>query len=938
MNWIKGVDYPEWMDEASLSTLRKGYLLGEETPKEAMWEISCRVEDYLPGVHREGEISDKLFNYLWKGWICPSTPMWSNFRHKRGASISCFNVAVADSIPSIGFTLSEVMRMTQLGGGTSVYWGDVRARGSNISSGGKTNGTLSFIEIFDTMINKVSQGSSRRGACAVYLPIDHGDIEEFLSIKDNDSPIKSLFSGVCIPDSFITKLYDGDSYSLGIWARLLKSRSEKGLPYLFFTDNANNHYSTPEWYGYKQTNPDYFIKSSNLCIAGDQRVVTSKGYLKAEDLYKLNEDLTLFTGTESVQSSPMLLREENADIYEVLLSNGLKHKITSYHSLPVIDSNNKITKTPCSLLKIGDKVQVQINKGLFGTKDMQDEAFLLGLYQADGTQYKKFIMIDIWEKDFDLIDEIQTKFNNIHQKYKCDTYEIVNQNGPTGKFRHRKPARFRDCIVTQSSVKKKRLTSSTLHKVLNFTKNKIPDWIFEANEATQWQYLRGLYYGDGTISNSEKQNIHLSITSINKPFLEELLLLTYNLGLRGAIRSLRLAGVSSLPDGKGGHKDYNTKEVYRLIISNTNSALLFEKNTKFLSRKGVVLHPVARDNTKKGFKVVSITHVGKGPVYCPTLKNDEHIFISNGIRSFNCSEIFLPINEEESFVCCVLSVNLAKYDEWKDTDVVQFAIYLGDAVMSDFIQKTKSDKLMKRAYKFARDHRALGVGVLGWHTYLQSKNLPFASVSSKSLNNAIFKHIRSEAEIATKYLGQVLGPCKIGDGKRRNSTLLAIAPTTSNATIQGGVSPGIEPLASNYFIQKSAKGDFIRRNTYLEELLESLGKNTDEVWESIKKEDGSVHHLGFLTQDQKDVFKTFKEINQYAIIDQAADRQMFIDQGQSLNIFIPLDAEPKDVSKIHLYAHKRGLKGLYYQRGETIMNTSTASSNTLDDSCLFCQG
>lgn len=567
MMWSKGIDYPEWMDEASLSTLRKGYLLGDETPKEAMWEIACKVEEYLPGVCREGEISEKLFNYLWKGWICPSTPMWSNFRHKRGASISCFSSLVTDSIPSIGFTLSEVMRMTQLGGGTSVYWGDVRPRGSAISSGGKTNGTLSFIEIFDTMINKVSQGSARRGACAVYLPIDHGDIEEFLSIKDNDSPIKSLFTGVCIPDSFITKLYDGDSYSLGIWARLLKSRSEKGLPYLFFTDNANNHYSTPEWYGHKQTNPDYFIKCSNLC-----------------------------------------------------------------------------------------------------------------------------------------------------------------------------------------------------------------------------------------------------------------------------------------------------------------------------------------------------------------------------------SEVFLPINEEESFVCCVLSLNVAKYDEWRDTDAAQFAVYLADAVMSDFIYKTKGDKLMKRAHKFAKDHRPLGVGVLGWHTYLQSKSLPFASVSSKSLNNAVFKHIRAEAETATKHLGEILGPCKIGDGKRRNSTLLAVAPTTSNATIQEGVSPGIEPLASNFFIQKSAKGDFVRKNKYLEQLLISVGMNTDEVWESIKKEDGSVHHLHFLTQDQKDVFKTFKEINQYAIIDQAADRQMFIDQGQSLNIFIPLDAEPKDVSKIHLYAHKRGLKGLYYQRGETIMNTSTASSNTLDDSCLFCQG
>lgn len=732
MNWRKGIDYPEWMDEASLSTLKKGYLVGDETPKNAMWEIACRVEEYLPGLFPEGEVTEKLFNYLWKGWICPSTPMWSSFRHKRGTSISCFSSFLEDNIPSIGFTLSEVMRMTQLGGGTSVYWGDVRARGNAISSGGKTNGTLSFMEIFDTMIAKVSQSNLRRGACAMYLPIDHGDIEEFLSIKDNDSPIKSLFSGVCIPDNFITKLYDGDSYSLGIWAKVLKSRSEKGLPYLFFTDNANNHYSTPDWYGHKQTNPDYFIKSSNLCVAPDTKVLTDQGDIVIKTLE--NKVVNVWNGEEF---SEVTIRK---------------------------------TGTNKRLLR------VKVTNGLY----------------LDCTPEHKFY--------------------------------IESKTGET--------------VVVEA---------------------------------------RDLLPGDKTIRFGLPMSHYLSL---------------------------------SKPEKDAWLNRYNAEMMFELIDKVLYTKLQIESITPL---------PSFQDT------------------YCFT-EPKRHMGVFNGILTSQCSEIFLPVNEEESFVCCVLSLNLSKYDEWCDTDAVQFAVYLGDAVMSDFIYKVKGDKLMKRAYKFARDHRPLGVGILGWHTYLQSKNLPFASISAKGLNNTIFKNIREKAEIATNHLGEVLGPCKIGNGKRRNSTLLAIAPTTSNATIQGGISPGIEPLASNFFIQKSAKGDFVRKNKELEQLLISLDKNTEEVWESIKNEDGSVHHLTFLTQDQKDVFKTFKEINQYAIIDQAADRQMFIDQGQSLNVFIPLDAEPRDVSKLYLYAHKRGLKSLYYQRGETIMNTSKASSNTLDDSCLFCQG
>lgn len=557
--WIKGKDYPIWMDDASLQTLSKGYLLGTETPKEAIDAIGEKVGRYAGNE----KIGKKVSQYIWNGWICPSTPIWSNFRHKRAASISCFGSYIGDEIDNIGYTLSEVMKMTQIGGGTSAYWGEIRPRGSKIQGGGETNGSVSFMEIFDTMINKVSQGGIRRGATAMYLPITHGDIEEFLNIKDAGNPIQNLFTGVTIPNSFIDKVYEGDYYALKIWAQLLKSRVEKGMPYIVFSDNMNNHTSTPNWYGYKQHNPDYQIVASNLC-----------------------------------------------------------------------------------------------------------------------------------------------------------------------------------------------------------------------------------------------------------------------------------------------------------------------------------------------------------------------------------SEIALPSNSEESFVCCVSSMNIAKYDEWKDTDAVEMMVWLLDAVVEDFIQKTKNNKLMKRAHNFAVRHRALGIGGLGLHSYYQSKNLPFVSLTSSILNKQIFKNIQEKAEQASLKIGKLKGACKIGDGKRRNSTLTAIAPTVSNATIQGGVSPGIEPLSSNYFVQKSAKGKFIRRNVYLEQLLEKLEKNTEEVWKSIDEKGGSVQHLSFLSQEDKEVFKTFSEINQFGIIEQCADRQMYICQSQSLNLSVPPDTEPKMLSKLYLYAHNKGVKSLYYQRSQSILE----GIKSLDSSCLFCEG
>lgn len=524
-----------WLNKDSRQFLSRGYLEKNETAEQRVKNISDEAEKILA---IKG-FSEKFEDYMSRGWYSLSSPIWSNFARERGLPISCFGSYIADRLEEItGTKMAEVSMMTKAGGGTSAYFGALRGRGQAISSGGESTGSVHFMELYEKLMNIVSQGNVRRGSFAAYLPIDHSDIEEFLSIRDSGHFIQEMSIGVCVNDEFMKKIIDGDKPARKIWGKVIKKRFETGYPYIFFSDNANN---------------------------------------KAPQVYK--------------------------------------------------------------------------DKGL---------------------------------------------------------------------------------------------------------------------------------------------KIH-------------------------------------------------------------NSNL--------------------------------------------------------------CSEIMLSNSEEESFVCDLSSINLLHYEEWKDTDAVEVLIYFLDAVMSEFISKTKNMKFMEAPRNFAINQRALGVGVLGWHSLLQEKMISFESFEAKMLNNQIWRSIRSHADKASEELAILFGepPLLKGYG-RRNTTTLAVAPTTSSSFILGQVSPSIEPLNSNYFVKNLAKGKFTYKNPHLENLLETKEKNTDEVWNNILLKGGSVQHLNFLSQEEKDVFKTFGEISQKEIIIQAAARQKHIDQGQSLNIMIPPDTSPKDVNQLMIFAWENGIKSLYYQR------------------------
>jgi ribonucleoside-diphosphate reductase alpha chain len=319
-------------------------------------------------------------------------------------------------------------------------------------------------------------------------------------------------------------------------------------------------------------------------------------------------------------------------------------------------------------------------------------------------------------------------------------------------------------------------------------------------------------------------------------------------------------------------------------------------------------------------------------------KNAPDCYRDKGMKIYAsnlCNEISLPSKEDESFVCCLSSLNLTQWDEIVKTDAIETLVMFLDAVMEEYINKTRNIPFMESSHNFAKRHRALGMGVLGWHSYLQSKMISFESMEAKMENSSIWKTIRHRADAATADLADGLGEPLYCEGYgRRNTTTLAIAPTTSSSFILGQVSPSIEPLNGNYFTKDLAKGKFTFRNPYLKTLLAEKGRDNDDVWMSILEKGGSVQHLSFLSNEEKEVFKTFGEISQKEIVIQAVQRQKYIDQGQSLNIMVAPKVPAKEVNQLLIYGWQNGIKGFYYQRSA---NPSQELARSMME-CKSCEG
>jgi ribonucleoside-diphosphate reductase alpha chain len=345
-------------------------------------------------------------------------------------------------------------------------------------------------------------------------------------------------------------------------------------------------------------------------------------------------------------------------------------------------------------------------------------------------------------------------------------------------------------------------------------------------------------------------------------------------------------------------------------------------------------------------------------------KANPEMYKKNGLKVHMtniCSEIVLHTDEQHSFVCCLSSLNLAKYDEWKDTDLVYTATIFLDGVLEEFIQRAKNLKGFENSVRSAERGRALGLGVLGWHTYLQQKGLPFEGLQAQFETRKIFSQLKIESERASRWLAGEYGePLWCKESGMRNTHLRAVAPTVSNSKLSGNVSSGIEPWAANVFTEQTSKGTFIRKNPELKKVLKKIGFDTKETWDKILADGGSVMGLDFLdewcyldgklvecnevTEEShkgrcttvKDVFKTFKEINQLDLVRQAGVRQQYIDQAVSLNLAFPAIADPKWINQVHLEAWKQGVKTLYYMRTESVLRGDIAQQ-AMNPDCVSCE-
>ena len=342
-------------------------------------------------------------------------------------------------------------------------------------------------------------------------------------------------------------------------------------------------------------------------------------------------------------------------------------------------------------------------------------------------------------------------------------------------------------------------------------------------------------------------------------------------------------------------------------------------------------------------------------------KQNPEAYKKNALKVFMtniCSEIVLHTDQNHSFVCCLSSLNLSKYDDWRDTDLIYTATWFLDGVLEEFIQKSKSRQGFENAIRSAEKGRALGLGALGWHTYLQQRGIPFEGLPAQFETRRIFGQIQTESEQASRDLATEYGEplwC-VGTGMR-NTHLRAVAPTVSNSKLSGGVSSGIEPVPANVYTDQSAKGTFIRKNRELEKVLRKIGINTKEVWDKILADGGSVQDLdvldgwcyviGKLTETSeakefddmvpvKDVFRTFKEVNQLELVKQAGIRQQYVDQGVSLNLAFPKEATPKWINQVHLEAWRQGIKTLYYVRTESVLRGDIAAKAM--EECVSCEG
>jgi ribonucleoside-diphosphate reductase alpha chain len=879
--------HPEWLTEEAQQVLGKGYLLPGETPRDMWKRCASTAEKHL----KIDGIGDDILEMFWRGYLGGATPVLSNFGTNRGLAISCYSVHSSDSVSSIYSHLKEVAALSKNGGGVGIYFGDIRPSGAPIASGGKSTGVVPWMRQYDLAASVVSQGNTRRGSFALYLPIDHPDLMEALRCKDHTQgdPRNFIDSNlaVTVTDEWIESMLAGDKDKQAIFGEVLKCRMMTGSPYIVYIDNANNQ--APDCF--KQRNLK--ISTSNLCFTGDTLVAVADGRNSVAIADLEGTEFPVYSARKSKTHDRWVTEIKPAkafktgtrEVVEVELDDGSTFRCTPDHLLATRD---------VKWVEAADSVGCTIEpftsfRNEFGhlmTNTHCDghrrQARMIWEYY-NGRSSAGFHVDHIQSGDDDSIENLQLLTKEKH--FAKTAAERMGANNPI----HKVDKVFRANITSATSSGKK---NGRFNGIDNYQLIALGRTVYERRGTfTKADYLSLL---------DEGYNVpqHFSKYRFNESFKDY------------------VAYVK-------GEKEYQGEcEIEKELPINPR---LVEKNA---------LKERVKRLRKTGLKVVSVRSVGVEEVYDLTVEDNHNFFIitkeekdfCSGLLVHNCSEIFLPTDENHTFVCVLSSLNLAKYDEWKGwkgartgKTVPELCVYFLDAVVEEFIHKAERLPSMGRSVRFARKSRALGMGTMGLHALYQSRGLPFASKAARELNIEVHKNIEKLALQASQDMAREYGEPEWCEGNGvRHTTRTAIAPTKTNSVICGAVSEGIEPLVANLFVAGNAKGTFVRRNPYLEAHLEAIGQNTQEVWDSILERRGSVQHLECLSDTAREVFKTAREIDQFELVKQAADRQQFIDQGQSLNLFVDPEASAEYLMRLHLAAWKNGCLGLYYLKSSSL--------------------
>lgn len=909
---------PKWYTEESFATVSKGYMLPSETPKSMYRRVvrsACKSGNF------SDDIKDDLFHVMYhKNWLGPASPVLSNLGTDRALPISCFTIDVDDKMEDIiGRGTGELGMLTKLGGGVGVSMQRLRPRGSLIKGGknGVSEGMVPFAKVYDSVIMASKQGEVRRGSASINLSIEHGDWGEFVRMRRPEGDVNrqclNLHHCATISDEFMHKVINGDTESRLKWTELMKTRIETGEPYIMYADTVNRN--SPKAYKDKGLK----VSATNICcLTGETLVATSRGPKRIDQL--VGKSVEVFDGESWVECSNFELKGHTSDIYEITFKDGEKVKATGNHRWFISESyedirSNRLKEVLTKDLQAGTFCEYHL-ESTHGSTSL-DSAYLKGFLIGDGTACNKGL----------------PRLALHSTKYICEDKLIDSlRETPVDKGIRS------DCITKPSFNSEKSYTgtkawgnqSLKYMRGLTARKSKIIKWATEYKKGfdftkfdkkSKLSLLSGLLDSDGTYGNS----IQYSSTS------EKLIR-----SIKGLINSL---GYSASIDVMSKDNE-NYKDVYRLTIGSYDSYILIQElecaRLKFKGDKA----PNRRTTGYRAIKSIIKLDSEEVPVYCPSISSTSRFALANGLMTGN-SEITLHTDPLHSFVCCLSSLNLAEYDNWKDwkgeksgMSLPELSTYFLNGVLDEFIDKAQYLPYMENAVRSAVKGRALGLGVMGWHTYLLDKNIPFESFQAMQLNNEVFSFIHSEATKASKDLALERYEPEWCEGTGMyNSHLIAIAPTKSNSIICGDVSAGIEPITANAYTDVTGKGSFMRKSKHLVKLLQEKGEDTPKVWKSISNNKGSVQHLEFLTDEEKEVFKTAYEINQKALVQQASQRQKYVCQSQSLNLFFPFDVDPKYFNDVHILAWELGVKTLYYCK-----STKGIEVIHRDDDCKSCEG